>query len=151
MFIDNTPYQTLEFAPPVSIPIPGVDPIYQEATVYEIDNGAQQNIIAICDDSWVEMGLSGLPFSEQQAPVPHEVGDWPQGIGMPAGPLPAFVLAKASGGSYFGTQNVAGPSPHTLVFGLGGLLGPNPNGMIILPDPKNPQVSVLIDNVPLYP
>lgn len=128
-FIDNTPYDTLEFTspfgvvpdlgttalPPYYLPPPAVpntaaqvSPVYQTVDVYEVDNGAQQNLIAICDDGPFTLDFSaetgpntviiGPQFNEYAAPHPLDAL-WEQGGLFPAGPTSTTGLFRLSGGT----------------------------------------------------
>lgn len=128
-FIDNTPYDTLEFLspfsvvpdlsttalPPFYLPPPAVPntaaqvpAAYQTVDVYEVDNGAQQNLIAICDDGPFTLDFSastgpntvviGPQFNEYAAPHPLDA-EWEQAGLFPAGPTSTAGVLRLSGGT----------------------------------------------------
>jgi len=128
-FIDNTFYDTLEFTSPFSVvpdlgttapspyylppPAPPntaaqVPASYQTVDVYEVDNGAQQNLIAICDDGPFTLDFSALvaantvaigpQFNEYYAPVPLDAM-WEQAGLFPAGPTSVAGVLRLSGGT----------------------------------------------------
>lgn len=141
-FIDNTFYDTLEFTspfsvvpdlgttapPPYFLPPPAppntaaqVPSIYQTVDVYEVDNGAQQNLIAIADDGPFVLDFSavvapntvivGPQFNEYQAPAP--LNDlWNQAALLPAGPTSvAGVLLLSGGPSIFAIVSSTASNP----------------------------------------
>ena len=173
-FIDNTPYNTLSFTPPFTdVPEIGtsnappflLDPptpaLYQDVAVYEVDNGAQSNLIAIADDGPVTFDFSavigpntlaiGPQFCEGTAPVPREP-PWAQAGLFPAGPTSTMGVLRAAGGpSTVGIQN-DGMGGIT-VWSTSGKLGPA--GLFILAPTKNngvgQQVTIYQNGVPIFP
>jgi len=168
-FIDNTPYSTLDFTapfsdippiPPAPAPPPQVESIYQDVTVYTITNEAQQNLIAICDDSLATIDFSGEiapntvavgPQFQEYGPIPHEP-PWAQAGLFPAGPTSTTGVLRLSGGpSTVGLQN-DGMGGIT-VWSTSGTLGPA--GLFVLAPTKgqgiNQQVFIYQNGVPLFP
>jgi len=155
-FIDNTPYDTLGFNKPSNLPLPQS---YQTVDVYEVDNGAQQNLIAIADDSYGidfsgDLGggvVSIGPQFLENAPVPQEP-PWAQAGLFPAGPTSTTGVLRLSGGpSTVGLQN-NGMGGIT-VWSTSGTLGPA--GLFVLAptlgNGVNQQVLIYQNGVPLFP
>lgn len=156
-FIDNTPYSTLDFTPPTANPLPSS---YQSVDVYEEDNGAQQNLIAICDDSYGVIDLSAIiaantvavgPQFMENGPVPQEP-PWAQAGLFLAGPTSTTGVLRAAGGAAtVGYQNDG--AGNITIWSTSGTLGPA--GLFVLAPTLgggiNQQVLIYQNGVPVFP
>lgn len=166
-FIDNTPYDTLDFFSPLPDPAPIPPPppppappppwppqaVYQDVNVYQQTNSGYGNLIAICDDSEApEFALSGEFLTEYGAPIPQEPF-WNQVALLPAGPTSTAGVLRASGGNYVAYQGSPIPPAPLGPWSPGGTLGPA--AQFVLAPTKgqnvNQQVFIAINGVPVFP